>query len=159
MVDQIKSLAYSCVVSSGTCVTGFSYDYSQDRYLVGINVTGYKQGSRLDVRIIRKWVSTITNQGGFVESSVSLKTLQPSPRPARGPVKSEIRGCSFTILNFDRKFTYYFKSQDFTISKEGRVRLFLPPGLSTSQDYISITRTGFTTLNAIETLMDCTARI
>lgn len=159
MTDQIKSLDYSCVASSGSCIVGFSYNYPQERYLVGISVTGYKQGFPLNVKVIRKWISALTNESGFIESSISLKTLLASPRPTRGPVKSEVQGCSFKILNYNHKFNYYFKSQDFTISKEGRVRLFLPPGVPTSQDYISITRTGHTTINAIETLMDCTAKV
>lgn len=154
-VNQVKTVSYSCLVSSGICSTSFSFDYLTNRYTALVNVTGYAQGEKLRATIIRKWGSPLTQATGFIQTTVKLDTLKPSPRPIRGPVSSDIGGCSFRILNYDADFTYYFKHTKIAIGREGKVRIMLNlPGAS-EQDYISITRPGYTTLNATETLFTC----
>lgn len=149
----LKGLDYSCVTSSGTCQV-LDWWPVGDRIITYVYVRNYLQGSQLKVKVNR---TLVTNQGGSLQSfvEVSQMTLNPTPYPVRGEVTPEVGKCSFSILNFDKRFDYFFKSYKWEISKAGRVTLYPYPGQTYIPDYISITRKGYVLINALDTYFEC----
>jgi hypothetical protein len=152
-----KNLSYECYVSSGNCtIFNLSKDESQNIW-ANISIENYVQGALVKVTVLRtfdKYINGLLMEYAQ-QSSVSVETLNPLPRPTRGEITSEPNGCSFQILNFDNRNDYYFKSPRWEISKSGRVRLFLLEWASPIFSYVSVTRKGHVTINAVETEHEC----
>lgn len=151
-----KSFSYECFSSSGTCTIDWWADENQT-ILANVFVQGYTQGSLTKVTVRRTVNYYIDGLFSSVsqESSLSTQTFNPLPRPIRGDITSEPNGCSFQILNFDNRNEYYFKAPRWDISKSGRVRLYLFEGTSSIFSYVSVTRKGYVTINAVETEHEC----
>jgi hypothetical protein len=94
--------------------------------------------------------STGNQIASFQQTYTSLRAgLQPS----LGTIASIQGGCSFKILNYDPLFTWFAKSE-MKIARDGTATISSNGSLATDE-YLSTSRTGYQTVNAINTLFKC----
>jgi len=94
--------------------------------------------------------STGKQVASFQQTYTSLRVgLQPS----LGPIVSISGGCSFKILNYDPAFTWFAKSE-MKVARDGTATISSNGSLVTDE-YLSTSRVGYQTVNAINTLFKC----
>jgi len=94
--------------------------------------------------------STGNQIASFQQTYTSLRAgLQPS----LGPITSIGGGCTFKILNYDPAFTWFAKSE-LKVARDGTATIN-SKGLQETDEYISTSRVGYQTVNAINTLFKC----
>jgi hypothetical protein len=94
--------------------------------------------------------STGNQIASFQQTYTSLRAgLQPS----LGPITSIKGGCSFKILNYDPAFTWFAKSE-MKIGRDGTATIS-SNGSQATDEYLSTSRIGYQTVNAINTLFKC----
>jgi len=94
--------------------------------------------------------STGNQIASFQQTYTSLRAgLQPS----LGPITSIGGGCTFKILNYDPAFTWFAKSE-LKVARDGTATIYLKE-LQATDEYISTSRVGYQTVNAINTLFKC----
>ena len=94
--------------------------------------------------------STGNQVASFQQTYTSLRAgLQPS----LGPITSIGGGCTFKILNYDPAFTWFAKSE-MKVARDGTATIYSKE-LQATDEYISTSRVGYQTVNAINTLFKC----
>ena len=82
-----------------------------------------------------------------------VSNLLPGLRPTMSNLRSVAGGCAFYIDNYNPEFNWYAKGV-IEIDKDGNAFIPVLNGQS-QQHYLSTSRDGYETINAIETLFEC----
>ena len=139
-----------CTTSSGICtVLQNGASSSGDSYYGIAEITKIPPGAFLNFTLSQLG-STGNQIASFQQTYTSLRAgLQPS----LGPITSIGGGCTFKILNYDPAFTWFAKSE-LKVSRDGTATIN-SKGLQETDEYISTSRVGYQTVNAINTLFKC----
>ena len=112
-------------------------------------ITNVPSGALVNFTLIQ-----YSSTGKQVASSQQTYTsLRPGLQPLLGPITSVAGGCTFKILNYDPAFTWFAKSE-MKVAKDGTATINSNSSLVTDE-YISTSRVGYQTVNAINTLFKC----
>lgn len=122
---------------------------SGDSYYGIAEITKIQPGAFLNFTLSQLG-STGNQVASFQQTYTSLRAgLQPS----LGPITSIGGGCTFKILNYDPAFTWFAKSE-MKVARDGTATIN-SKGLQVTDEYISTSRVGYQTVNAINTLFKC----
>lgn len=122
---------------------------SGDSYYGIAEITKIQPGAFLNFTLSQLG-STGNQVASFQQTYTSLLAgLQPS----LGPITSIGGGCTFKILNYDPAFTWFAKSE-MKVAKDGTATIYSKE-LQATDEYISTSRVGYQTVNAINTLFKC----
>ena len=139
-----------CSSNSGVCnVLQNGVNSSGNTYYGVAEITNITPGTFLNFTL--RQLGSIGNQiASFQQTYTSLRAgLQPS----LGSITSIKGGCSFKILNYDPAFTWFAKSE-MKIAKDGTATISSNGSMATDE-YLSTSRIGYQTVNAINTLFKC----
>ena len=142
----------TCTVSVGTCIlleNGGTFS-SQTHYGVA-EIRNFTPGSNIAVTLLQygpsgKQVASI--QQPYV-------SLRQGLQPKISAVSPTTNGCTFKILNYDPAFTWFAKSE-MKVAKDGTASINT---LVPTDEYISTSRRGYQTINALDTLFKCAPQI
>ena len=95
----------------------------------------------------------IYQPGSIIPEKKSTSNKKPGLVPRIGPVTNVLGGCQFQILNYDSEFTWYVKGP-ISITASGLALVTVPAG-QRQQHYVSTSREGYETVNALETMFEC----
>jgi len=139
-----------CSTNSGICsVMQNGVNSSGNNYYGVAEITKIPPGTFLNFTLSQLG-STGKQIASFQQTYTSLRAgLQPSV----GPITSVAGGCSFKILNYDPAFTWFAKSE-MNVTRDGTATINSNSSLVTDE-YISTSRVGYQTVNAINTLFKC----
>lgn len=122
---------------------------SGDSYYGIAEITKIQPGAFLNFTLSQLG-STGNQVASFQQTYTSLRAgLQPS----LGPITSIGGGCTFKILNYDPAFTWFAKSE-MKVARDGTATIYSKE-LQATDEYISTSRVGYQTVNAINTLFKC----
>lgn len=122
---------------------------SGDSYYGIAEITKIQPGAFLNFTLSQLG-STGNQVASFQQTYTSLRAgLQPS----LGPITSIGGGCTFKILNYDPAFTWFAKSE-MKVARDGTATIYSKE-LQATDEYISTSRIGYQTVNAINTLFKC----
>ncbi|MCX6123749.1 MAG: hypothetical protein NTV34_03240, partial [Proteobacteria bacterium] len=137
-----------CSVNIGVCVVRDNGNSSSGQTYFGLaEVRNYSPGVNIALSLRQYGPS------GKMVASIQqpISTLKPALQPKIGSVTSISGGCTFKILNYDSTFNWYAKSE-MKISKDGTATIMT---LVPTDEYISTSRSGYQTVNALNTLFKC----
>lgn len=137
-----------CSVNIGVCVVRDNGNSSSGQTYFGLaEVRNYSPGVNIALSLRQYGPS------GKMVASIQqpISTLKPALQPKIGSVASISGGCTFKILNYDSTFNWYAKSE-MKISKDGTATIMT---LVPTDEYISTSRSGYQTVNALNTLFKC----
>jgi hypothetical protein len=139
-----------CTTSSGICTVFQNGESSSGDSYYGIaEITKIPPGAFLNFTLSQLG-STGNQIASFQQTYTSLRAgLQPS----LGPITSIGEGCTFKILNYDPSFTWFAKSE-LKVARDGTATIYSKE-LQATDEYISTSRVGYQTVNAINTLFKC----
>ncbi len=140
----------SCSSSYGLCNVVQNGINSSGNSLYGVaEIDNVPKGTLLTITL-----SQLGSSGNQVASARQTYTsIRAGLQPSLGPITRIAGGCSFKILNYDPAFTWFAKSE-MKVARDGTATIIsnLPQG---TDEYISTSRTGYQTVNAINTLFKC----
>jgi hypothetical protein len=137
-----------CSVSIGVCVVRDNGNSSSGQTYFGLaEVRNYSPGVNIDLSL-RQYGSS-----GKMVASIQqpFSTLKPALQPRISAVTSIVGGCTFKILNYDPAFNWFAKSE-MRVLKDGTATI---KTLVTTDEYISTSRPGYQSINALNTLFRC----
>ena len=137
-----------CTVSIGVCVVRDNGNSSSGETYFGVaEVRNFPSGSSINLSLRQYGPS------GKMVASIQqpVSTLKPALQPKIGAVTSTLSGCTFKILNYDPAFNWFAKSE-MKVLKDGTatIKTSVP-----TDEYISTSRSGYQTINALNTLFRC----
>lgn len=137
-----------CTVSIGVCVVRDNGNSSSGETYFGVaEVRNFPSGSSINLSLRQYGPS------GKIVASIQqpVSTLKPALQPKIGAVASTLSGCTFKILNYDPAFNWFAKSE-MKVLKDGTatIKTSVP-----TDEYISTSRSGYQTINALNTLFRC----
>lgn len=139
-----------CSSNYGACTMFQNGESSSGDSYYGIaEITKIPPGAFLNFTLSQ--LNSTGNQiASFQQTYTSLRSgLQPS----LGPITSIGGGCTFKILNYDPAFTWFAKSE-MKVAGDGTATIN-SKGSQPTDEYISTSRVGYQTVNAINTLFKC----
>jgi len=139
-----------CTSNAGICdVLQNGANSSGNSYYGVAEITKIEPGTFLNFTLSQ--LSSTGNQiASFQQTYTSLRAgLQPS----LGSITGIKGGCSFKILNYDPAFTWFAKSE-MKIAQDGTATI-TSNGSQITDEYLSTSRIGYQTVNAINTLFKC----
>jgi hypothetical protein len=138
-----------CTSNSGICEVSQNGANSSGSSYYGVAViTQISPGTFLNFTLSQLG-STGNQIASFQQTYTSLSAgLQPS----LGSITSIKGGCSFKILNYDPAFTWFAKSE-MKIARDGTATIS-SNGSQATDEYLSTSRIGYQTVNAINTLFN-----
>lgn len=137
-----------CTVSIGVCVVRDNGNSSSGETYFGVaEVRNFPSGSSINLSLRQYGPS------GKMVASIQqpVSTLKPALQPQIGAVTSTLGGCTFKILNYDPAFNWFAKSE-MKVLKDGTATI---KTLVPTDEYISTSRSGFQSINALNTLFKC----
>ncbi|MFM1797155.1 MAG: hypothetical protein RL733_936 [Actinomycetota bacterium] len=137
-----------CSVSIGVCVVRDNGNSSSGQTYFGLaEVRNYSPGVNIDLSL-RQYAPS-----GKMVASIQqpFSTLKPALQPRISAVTSIVGGCTFKILNYDPAFNWFAKSE-MRVLKDGTATI---KTLVTTDEYISTSRPGYQSINALNTLFRC----
>ncbi len=137
-----------CSVSIGVCVVRDNGNSSSGQTYFGLaEVRNYSPGVNIDLSLRQYGPS------GKMVASIQqpFSTLKPALQPRISAVTSIVGGCTFKILNYDPAFNWFAKSE-MRVLKDGTATI---KTLVTTDEYISTSRPGYQSVNALNTLFKC----
>ncbi len=137
-----------CTVSIGVCVVRDNGNSSSGETYFGVaEVRNFPSGSSINLSLRQYGPS------GKMVASIQqpVSTLKPALQPKIGAVTSTLSGCTFKILNYDPAFNWFAKSE-MRVLKDGTATINT---LVPTDEYISTSRSGYQSINALNTLFKC----
>jgi len=137
-----------CSVNVGVCVVRDNGNSSSGQTYFGLaEVRNYSPGVNIALSLRQYGPS------GKMVASIQqpISTLKPALQPRIGAVTSIVGGCTFKILNYDAAFNWFAKSE-MKVMKDGTATINT---LAPTDEYISTSRSGYQTVNALNTLFKC----
>jgi hypothetical protein len=137
-----------CSVSIGVCVVRDNGNSSSGQTYFGLaEVRNYSPGANIDLSL-RQYAPS-----GKMVASIQqpFSTLKPALQPRISAATSIVGGCTFKILNYDPAFNWFAKSE-MRVLKDGTATI---KTLVTTDEYISTSRPGYQSVNALNTLFRC----
>jgi hypothetical protein len=137
-----------CSVSIGVCVVRDNGNSSSGETYFGVaEVRNFPSGSSINLSLRQYGPS------GKMVASIQqpFSTLKPALQPRISAVTSIVGGCTFKILNYDPAFNWFAKSE-MRVLKDGTATI---KTLVTTDEYISTSRPGYQSINALNTLFRC----
>jgi hypothetical protein len=137
-----------CTVSIGVCVVRDNGNSSSGETYFGVaEVRNFPSGSSINLSLRQYGPS------GKMVASIQqpFSTLKPALQPRISAVTSIVGGCTFKILNYDPAFNWFAKSE-MRVLKDGTATI---KTLVTTDEYISTSRPGYQSVNALNTLFRC----
>jgi len=137
-----------CTVNFGSCIILQNGSQSIDQTFYGTaEITRYTSGATITIQLLQ------FNTSGMQIASIqrAYATLRPGLQPTIGPVKSIAGGCTFKIQNYDTNFRWFAKSE-MKVSRDGQAIIST---ITPTDEYLSTSREGYQTVNAINTLFRC----
>ena len=137
-----------CTVSIGVCVVRDNGNSSSGETYFGVaEVRNFPSGSSINLSLRQYGPS------GKMVASIQqpVSTLKPALQPKIGAVTSTLSGCTFKILNYDPAFNWFAKSE-MRVLKDGTATINT---LVPTDEYISTSRSGYQSVNALNTLFKC----
>ena len=141
-----------CRLNIGVCTILENGKTSAGQTIYGIaELRNFSPGSNVNVTLLQygpsgKQVASI--QQPYVSLRLGLQ-------PKISAVSSTTNGCTFKILNYDPAFTWFAKSE-MKVAKDGTASI---KTLVPTDEYISTSRRGYQTINALDTLFKCAPQI
>lgn len=142
----------SCSVNVGICTIVENGRSSSGQTIYGIaELRNYSPGSNIVFSL-----QQFGNSGKQVASiQQPYQSVRAGLQPKIGPVSSIASGCTFKILNYDPAFNWYAKSE-LKILKDGTATIKTQ---TPTDEYISTSRNGYQTINALNTLFKCIPKV
>jgi hypothetical protein len=137
-----------CSVNIGVCVVRDNGNSSSGQTYFGLaEVRNYSPGVNIALSLRQYGPS------GKLVASIQqpISTLKPALQPRIGAATSIVGGCTFKILNYDPAFNWFAKSE-MKVMKDGTATINT---LAPTDEYISTSRTGYQSVNALNTLFRC----
>jgi hypothetical protein len=137
-----------CTVSDGTCLVLENGNSSSGQtYYALAEVRNFSPGSNIFLSL-----KQFAPSGRMVASiDEPFATLKLGLQPRISTITSILGGCTFQILNYNPAFTWFAKSE-MSVSNEGIATI---KTRFATDEYISTSRSGYQTVNAINTLFRC----
>jgi hypothetical protein len=137
-----------CTVSIGVCIVRDNGNSSSGETYFGVaEVRNFPSGASINLSLRQFGPS------GKMVASIQqpVSTLKPALQPKIGAVTSTLSGCTFKILNYDPAFNWFAKSE-MRVLRDGTATINT---LVPTDEYISTSRSGYQSINALNTLFKC----